>query len=295
MPAVTADTAALPRLPHLGPETEFRPVAKIVTCEQTARRRRVFPSGARSPASRSTWPTRSFCSTTWAARRCWRRGEAKGTPVAPAPRLRNRDLTWSTGGMRHQDTHGGGGVISGGDTQWMTAGSGIQHIEQPVEAIIDSGGVMHGVQLWGEPAGERRSSSHSAYQDLKGGQTGLVASEDGGRAGADHRRRVGRSGGPGFDVHPDHLHARHLDAGLAAGTAVAGGVQRVGLCAERQRRGRRGQPAPGRRGNWRCTDPARHSRYRRIPPSRRQPPGAGTCSSSAVSQSGSRSPATDRS
>ena len=30
----------------------------------------------------------------------------------------------------------------------MTAGSGILHIERPPDALIDSGGLFHGIQLW---------------------------------------------------------------------------------------------------------------------------------------------------
>ena len=30
----------------------------------------------------------------------------------------------------------------------MTAGAGILHIERPPDALIDSGGVFHGMQLW---------------------------------------------------------------------------------------------------------------------------------------------------
>ena len=35
--------------------------------------------------------------------------------------------------FRHQDSNGGGGLITDGDTQWMTAGGGILHIEAPPE------------------------------------------------------------------------------------------------------------------------------------------------------------------
>ena len=48
----------------------------------------------------------------------------------------------------HQDSHGGGGTITNGDTQWMTAGSGILHIETPPEWLVQSGGLFHGIQLW---------------------------------------------------------------------------------------------------------------------------------------------------
>ena len=47
----------------------------------------------------------------------------------------------------HQDTHGGGGTISNGDTQWMTAGQGVLHIETPPESLVVAGGLFHGLQL----------------------------------------------------------------------------------------------------------------------------------------------------
>ena len=43
---------------------------------------------------------------------------------------------------------GGGGLIEDGATQWMTAGSGILHIETPPAELVESGGLFHGVQLW---------------------------------------------------------------------------------------------------------------------------------------------------
>jgi len=51
------------------------------------------------------------------------------------------------GEIAHHDSHGGGGVIGEGDTQWMTAGSGILHDEVPTERVLASGGRSHGVQL----------------------------------------------------------------------------------------------------------------------------------------------------
>lgn len=49
------------------------------------------------------------------------------------------------GDVEHGDSLGNKGVISGGDVQWMTAGSGIIHQEMPKG---DSSGAMHGFQLW---------------------------------------------------------------------------------------------------------------------------------------------------
>ena len=52
------------------------------------------------------------------------------------------------GTFQHQDSHGGGGVIANGATQWMTAGGGILHIETPPEELVAPGGLFHGIQLW---------------------------------------------------------------------------------------------------------------------------------------------------
>lgn len=48
------------------------------------------------------------------------------------------------GTFEHQDSNGGGGTITNGDTQWMTAGGGVLHIEKPPEAFVVSGGRFHG-------------------------------------------------------------------------------------------------------------------------------------------------------
>jgi quercetin 2,3-dioxygenase len=50
-----------------------------------------------------------------------------------------------SGNVDHGDSMGNKGVISAGDTQWMTAGSGIIHQEMPRG---DKEGKMEGFQLW---------------------------------------------------------------------------------------------------------------------------------------------------
>ena len=49
------------------------------------------------------------------------------------------------GDVEHRDSTGNSGIISAGDVQWMTAGSGIQHQEMPAG---DPQGRMYGFQLW---------------------------------------------------------------------------------------------------------------------------------------------------
>jgi redox-sensitive bicupin YhaK (pirin superfamily) len=105
-------------------------------------------------------------------------GEPKGTPWHPHRGFET--VTYMIDGtLEHEDSQGGGGVITNGDTQWMTAGAGILHIEKPPEHLVMSGGVFHGFQLWVNlPA--RDKFLPPAYQDLRGGDVALLASADGG-------------------------------------------------------------------------------------------------------------------
>ena len=83
------------------------------------------------------------------------------------------------GEFQHQDSHGGGGTIRAGDTQWMTAGGGILHIETPPEHLVVSGGVFHGVQLWVNLPGVDKFIA-PAYQHLEGSAVPVLLSADDG-------------------------------------------------------------------------------------------------------------------
>jgi len=119
-------------------------------------------------------------------------GEAKGAPDHPHRGFET--VTYMMDGvLEHRDSNGGGGLISDGATQWMTAGAGIVHSEMPTEEIVAKGGLFHGVQLWVNlPSTQKWSPSQ--YQDIDADKVVLLASEDGGAvvrliAGdlADHR------------------------------------------------------------------------------------------------------------
>jgi quercetin 2,3-dioxygenase len=105
-------------------------------------------------------------------------GEPKGTPWHPHRGFET--VTYIIDGtFRHQDSNGGGGLITNGDTQWMTAGGGILHIEAPPEELVVSGGLFHGFQLWVNlPA--RLKMTPPRYQDIRAGQVALLSSADGG-------------------------------------------------------------------------------------------------------------------
>jgi quercetin 2,3-dioxygenase len=105
-------------------------------------------------------------------------GEPKGTPWHPHRGFET--VTYLLDGtFRHQDSHGGGGLITDGDTQWMTAGSGLLHIEAPPEELVVSGGLFHGFQLWVNlPRALKMAPPR--YQDIRGKQVSLLTSPDGG-------------------------------------------------------------------------------------------------------------------
>ncbi len=105
-------------------------------------------------------------------------GEPKGT--AWHPHRGFETVTYMIDGtFQHQDSIGGGGVITNGDTQWMTAGSGILHIEAPPEALVASGGLFHGLQLWVNlPAADKWVAPR--YQDIRRDQVTLLTTHDAG-------------------------------------------------------------------------------------------------------------------
>jgi redox-sensitive bicupin YhaK (pirin superfamily) len=91
-------------------------------------------------------------------------GEAKGAPDHPHRGFETVTYLFD-GEMEHRDSTGGGGLLRGGDTQWMTAGAGLVHSEEPTEAMLRDGGLMHGLQLWVNlPRAEKLVPP--AYQDL---------------------------------------------------------------------------------------------------------------------------------
>jgi redox-sensitive bicupin YhaK (pirin superfamily) len=132
-------------------------------------------------------------------------GEPKGTPWHPHRGFET--VTYILDGIfEHQDSNGGGGVITDGDTQWMTAGSGLLHIERPPEHLVLSGGLFHGIQLWVNLPRQLKMAP-PRYQDLRGRESALLSSHDGGAlvrviAGSlDGHRGPGRTHTPITFVH----------------------------------------------------------------------------------------------
>ena len=130
-------------------------------------------------------------------------GEPKGTPWHPHRGFET--VTYMMDGtFEHSDSNGGGGVITNGDTQWMTAGAGILHIEKPPESLVVSGGLFHGFQLWVNlPSAQKWAAPR--YQDIRAREVGLLASADGGTLVRVIAGEVAGHAGPGTTYTPMSL------------------------------------------------------------------------------------------
>jgi redox-sensitive bicupin YhaK (pirin superfamily) len=122
-------------------------------------------------------------------------GEPKGTPWHPHRGFET--VTYIIDGvMDHRDSQGGGGSITDGDTQWMTAGSGLLHIEAPPEWLVAQGGLFHGLQLWVNLPRDLKWTP-PRYQDLRSSRLGLTTTADAGALVRVIAGDVGGQRGPG--------------------------------------------------------------------------------------------------
>src|SRR5205809_5353621 len=72
-------------------------------------------------------------------------GEAVGAPDHPHRGFET--VTYMLEGeFEHEDSAGHRGKLAAGDVQWMTAGAGIVHSEEPSASIKERGGRVHGFQ-----------------------------------------------------------------------------------------------------------------------------------------------------
>jgi quercetin 2,3-dioxygenase len=107
------------------------------------------------------------------------RGDRKDDYIAGFPWHPHRGIETITyvlaGTVEHKDSLGNTGELTGGDVQWMTAGSGIIHQEMPRG---DGDGRMHGFQLWANlPSSLKMTAPH--YQDRNAADVPLVTDDDG--------------------------------------------------------------------------------------------------------------------
>ena len=177
MPAVTADTLTLPRLARPAEQgTDWRGVGKIITAHRQVEGegfvvRRPFPGTDLTLAD-------PFLLLDQMGAVEYAPGEAKGAPWHPHRGFET--VTYMIdGAFEHEDSTGGGGLITEGATQWMTAGAGILHSELPPQEMVAKGGLFHGVQLWVNlPAAQKWAPP--AYQGITAADVTLLSSADGG-------------------------------------------------------------------------------------------------------------------
>jgi quercetin 2,3-dioxygenase len=198
MPAVTADTLRLPRLSAAGPADRERPVRSITTGPR-GYEGEGFPV-VRAFAGVSAAALDPFVHMDQMGEVDYEPGEPRGTDWHPHRGFET--VTYMIDGkFAHQDSHGGGGLITDGATQWMTAGSGILHIETPPAELVESGGVFHGIQLWVNLP-KRDKFAPPRYQAIQGADVGLLASDDGGALVRIIAGEIGSHRGPGMTHTP---------------------------------------------------------------------------------------------
>jgi quercetin 2,3-dioxygenase len=178
MPAVTvADILLLPRISEPDPAVAHDRPVHAVTTAPSAFEGEGFPV-RRAFAGTDLRALDPFVHMDQMGEVDYGPGEPRGT--AWHPHRGFETVTYIIDGtFRHQDSNGGGGLITNGDTQWMTAGGGILHIEEPPEDLVMNGGLFHGFQLWVNLP-SRLKMATPRYQDIRAGQVALLSSPDGG-------------------------------------------------------------------------------------------------------------------
>jgi len=199
MPAITVeDPTTLPRISPPAPDAQPRPVVSV-TSAPSAYEGEGFPV-RRAFAGVDMARLDPFVHMDQMGEVEYAPGEPKGTPWHPHRGFET--VTYMIDGtFEHSDSNGGGGTITNGDTQWMTAGSGILHIEKPPEALVMSGGLFHGIQLWVNlPRSDKLIDPR--YQDLRGGDVALATTPDAGVLLRVIAGDVGGVSGPGVTHTP---------------------------------------------------------------------------------------------
>jgi quercetin 2,3-dioxygenase len=176
VPAITADTLTLPRVAGPAASDTERPVRSITTGPK-GYEGEGFPV-VRAFAGVSAAALDPFVHMDQMGEVEYEPGEPKGTDWHPHRGFET--VTYIIDGrFAHQDSHGGGGLITDGATQWMTAGAGVLHIETPPAELVESGGTFHGIQLWVNlPRKDKFAAPR--YQSIEGGEVKLLSSDDGG-------------------------------------------------------------------------------------------------------------------
>jgi redox-sensitive bicupin YhaK (pirin superfamily) len=116
------------------------------------------------------------------------------------------------GRIAHHDSAGNSGIISPGDVQWMTAGSGVLHKEYHEETYSKAGGPFQMVQLWVNlPASDKMHSPR--YQELINANMGRHELPDTGGIVEVIAGSFGDAQGPAMTFSPMHVYNLRLEKG----------------------------------------------------------------------------------
>ena len=214
MPAITADATTMLTLPRVSsptPAETERPVRSITTGPRGY-------EGEGFPVVRAFAGVRAadldpFVHMDQMGEVEYQPGEPRGTDWHPHRGFET--VTYMIDGrFAHQDSHGGGGLIADGATQWMTAGSGILHIETPPAELVESGGIFHGIQLWVNlPKKDKFAAPR--YQSIEGVEAALLSSGDGGALVRIIAGKIDGQRGPGSTHTPITLAHATIEPGAA--------------------------------------------------------------------------------
>ena len=213
MPAITVDDpTGLDRVPAVAPQARYRRV-QGVSAAPSGLEGEGFPV-RRAFAGVDLSDLDPFVHMDQMGEVEYAPGAPKGTPWHPHRGFET--VTYIIDGIfEHQDSNGGGGTITDGDTQWMTAGAGILHIERPPEHLVVSGGLFHGIQLWVNlPKAEKWAPPR--YQDLRATEVSLLSSPDAGALVRVIAGEVAGHAGPGQTYTPMTM----LHVTIAPGAAL---------------------------------------------------------------------------
>ncbi|URD53833.1 pirin family protein [Chroococcidiopsis sp. CCNUC1] len=103
-------------------------------------------------------------------------GQAKGAPAHPHRGFETVSYVLD-GRLEHKDSAGHAGLLNPGDVQWMTAGAGVVHSEMPESMFTQTGGRLHGIQLWVNLP-QRDKMMPPRYQEIPAAHIPVAQTED---------------------------------------------------------------------------------------------------------------------
>jgi redox-sensitive bicupin YhaK (pirin superfamily) len=103
-------------------------------------------------------------------------GQAKGAPDHPHRGFETVSYVLA-GRLEHKDSAGHARLLNPGDVQWMTAGAGVVHSEMPESRFTQTGGRLHGIQLWVNLP-QRDKMMPPRYQEIPAADIPVAQTED---------------------------------------------------------------------------------------------------------------------